>query len=67
MKKTLRELSDYVRKSNLRTAGIPRGENREKRTENLLHITTDGNFPRLQLMRTFHDLAIPLPSTYPTI
>lgn len=32
---TLQELSDYIKKSNIRILGIPKGEEREKRIESL--------------------------------
>lgn len=45
--RTLQELSDSIRKSNIRIMGIPEGEEREKGTENIFKQIVDENFPNL--------------------
>lgn len=42
-----RELSDFIRKNNIRIMGIPEGEEREKGTESLLEQIVDENFSNL--------------------
>lgn len=41
--RTLQELSDYIKKSNIRIIGIPKGEEREKGIESLPKEITDEN------------------------
>ena len=43
----LREISDSIRKSNIRIIGIPEGEEREKEAENLFKEIISENFPNL--------------------
>ena len=45
-KRTLQELFDSIRKSNIRIMGIIEGED-EKRTESLVKQVVDENFPNL--------------------
>ena len=45
---TLREISDSIRKSNIRIIGIPEGEEREKGAENLFKEIISENFTNLE-------------------